>query len=146
MDIEIMMLKLHGKATKENFAALEELERRSEQSNALYPYIRMFLEMIGSEKYEIRVRGFRLLCKQARWDTEHIIDENLGVILTVLNDEKPTVVRQALAALHDLVPYKKELHEAIWEKVSAIDCFRYRDTMQGLILKDMQSLLAAIKA
>ncbi len=145
MDIEIMMAKLHGKATKENYAALVELERCSEQSNVLYPYIGMFLEMIGSEKYEIRVRGFRLLCKQARWDTEHRIDENLDAALTILDDEKPTVVRQALAALHDVIPYKKELHEAIRARVSEMDCFRYKETMQGLILKDMQALLAALE-
>ena len=133
MDIEIMMAKLYGKATKENYAALVELERCSEQSNVLYPYIGLFLEMIGSEKYEIRVRGFRLLCKQARWDVEHRIDEHLDAVLAILEDEKPTVVRQALAALHDVLPYKKELHGAIREHILKINCFRYKDTMQGLI-------------
>lgn len=145
MDIEMMLRMLNGKATKENFAALAELERCSEQSNVLYPYIRMFIEMIGSERYEIRVRGFRLLCKQAQWDTEHIIDENLDAVLTILEDEKPTVVRQALAALHGVLPYKKELHGAIRMHILGINCFRYKDTMQGLILKDMQSLLAAME-
>lgn len=145
MDIERMLAMMGGRATKENFAVLLELEQLSEQSNILYPHIREFIGMTGSEQYGIRVRGFRLLCKQARWDTEHIIDGNLDAVLEVLNDEKPTVVRQALAALHDVILYKKELHEAIRERVLAIDCFRYKDTMQGLILKDIQELLAAME-
>ena len=145
MDIETMLSMQSGKATKENYAALVELEQCSEQSNVLYPYIGMFLEMIGSEKYEIRVRGFRLLCKQARWDTEHMIDENLDAVLTILKDEKPTVVRQALAALHGVLPYKKELHGVIRAHILEINCFQYKDTMQGLILKDIQSLLAAME-
>lgn len=146
MDIEMMLMMLRGKATKENFAALEELERLSERSDVLYPHIMDFIEMTGSDQYGIRVRGFRLLCKQARWDSKHIIDENLDAALKVLHDEKPTVVRQSLAALHSLIPYKKNLHASIREHVQAIDCFRYKDSMQGLILQDMQKLLSALEA
>lgn len=29
--------------------------------------------------------------------------------------------------------------------VSEMDCFRYKETMQGLILKDMQALLVALE-
>ena len=77
--------------------------------------------MVGSEKYVIRVRGFRLLCKQAKWDTKNIINANLEIALVILNDDKPTAVRQALAALQAVVCYKKELKEIIKEKISSID-------------------------
>ena len=146
MEIEMMLIMLRGKATRENFSALEELERISEQSGVLYPYIMDFIEMTGSDQYGIRVRGFRLLCKHARWDEKLIIDENLDAALGILHDEKPTVVRQALAALHSLVPYKKNLYASIRERVQAIDCFRYQDSMQGLILQDIQKLLSALEA
>lgn len=61
--------------------------------------------------------------------------------LVILNDEKPTAVRQALAALGDVVPYKMELWDMIRERARDIDCSRYPDTMQGLIAGDIQTLL-----
>lgn len=73
----------------------------------------MFLEMIDSNKYVIRVRGFRLLCKQAKWDSENKINEKIDKILSKLDDEKPTAVRLKLKAVHDVIIYKKDLNEKI---------------------------------
>lgn len=87
MDLEAMISLLDGKATSAAFAALKELEKLSEDSNALYPYMDKFIEMTASEKYVIRVRGFRLFCKQARWDVDYKINENINLALKILNDE-----------------------------------------------------------
>ena len=102
--------------------------------------------MISSEKYVIRVRGFRLFCKQARWDREFIIDENFDAALHILSDEKPTAVRQALAALSDIVRYKPDLREVVKKAVSDINYLRYKDTMHSLIAKDIQGVLDLIRA
>lgn len=145
MNIEDKVSMLEEKDTSEAFAVLKELEKISEDSNILYPYMDKFIEMAGSPKYVIRVRGFRLFCKQARWDIEYKIDENITTALKILNDEKPTAVRQALAALKDVVIYKKEMAEYVKEKVLAIDYLKYRDTMHNLIAKDIRELLSAMK-
>ena len=97
--------------------------------------------MLNSEKYVIRVRGFRLLCKQAKWDKDNKIDRAIEEILNAISDEKPTAVRQALQYLEYMVPYKKNLNERMKQKVLSIDCSLFKDTMQPLIEKDIQSLV-----
>ena len=77
MDIELMLAELKDKDTSKAFKNLQKLELLSDSSDILYPYISVFIEMTASEKYVIRVRGFRLLCKQAKWDSKNIINKNL---------------------------------------------------------------------
>ena len=53
--------------------------------------------------------------------------------------------RQALAALQDVVPYKRELWTLIRQWAEAIDVTRYKDTMWGLLEKDVRELLNGMK-
>ena len=53
--------------------------------------------------------------------------------------------RQALAALQDVVPYKRELWPLIRQWAEAIDVTRYKDTMWGLLEKDVRELLNGMK-
>lgn len=141
MDLDNMLSNLESKDTTQAFESLKELEKLSDESKVLYAYMDRFIKMISSEQYVIRVRGFRLFCKQAKWDIDKIIDKNLNNVLTILDDDKPTAVRQALAALHDVVLYKKELKSEIENRILMIDYHRYKDTMHSLITKDIQSLM-----
>lgn len=144
MDLTAKLAALEGKDTALAYQTLQELEALSEESDALYAYTGHFIDMIGSRRYAVRVRGIRLLCKQAKWDTERQIDQNFERVLAILEDEKPTAVRQALAALRELAPYKRELCGMLCRRVLAIDCGRYQETMQGLIAKDVQALVDEI--
>jgi hypothetical protein len=144
MNIENMISALYEKDTKEAYQVLLELEKRSEENNSLYNYIDMFFEMIQSEKYIIRVRAYRLLCKQAKWDTENKIDHMIDKMLIEIEDEKQTAIRQKLKALEDVAKHKTELHQKITQKITSIDCLKYRDTMQSLIAKDIKNLFAII--
>jgi len=141
MDMELLLSLLQSRDTKQAYGTLLELEQLSAASDALYPYTARFAEMVGSRQYAVRVRGFRLLCKQARWDTENVVDQYIEQALVILNDEKPTAVRQALAALLDVVPYKRALWGLIQERVQNIDYAHYKDTVRGLIAGDAQRLL-----
>ena len=47
-----------------------ELEQQSNASGELYSEFPLFLEMLDSPNAFVRVRGFRLLCSQAKWDTD----------------------------------------------------------------------------
>ena len=69
------------------------------------------------------------------------MDRNLDRALTILEDEKPTAVRQALAALEELAPYKKTLWPVIRQRLEAMDPGRYKDTMAPLIEQDIRQLL-----
>lgn len=141
MDLDLMLSLLQSRDTKRAYGLLLELEQLSEKSDELYPCTACFAEMVDSSNYAVRVRGFRLFCKQARWDTENIVDQYMGAALAILHDEKPTAVRQALAALRDVVPYKRDLWDMIRQQALDIDCLRYPDTMRSLIAKDVRALL-----
>ena len=143
LEARIQMLKDKNNSVAYN--ALQELERISDETGALYGYTGEFADMIGSENYGVRVRGFRLFCKQAKWDKDNVIDENIDVALHILKDDKPTAVRQALAALTDVVRYKPDLRESVRRAVSDINYLRYKDTMHSLIAKDIQEVLELIQ-
>jgi hypothetical protein len=144
MDINIMIKSLYSKDTSEAYKILLELEQISEKENFLYNYFDEFVQMIDNEKYDIRVRGYRLLCKQAKWDKGNKINKIIDKILLEIEDEKPIAVRMKLKALEDIVLNKKELNGKIKKKILEMDCSKYKDTMQPLILKDTENILSLI--
>ena len=146
MKPDILLSVLTAKDTKQAYGAFLELERLSEETDDLYPFTGQFAEMVSDEAWAVRCRGFRLFCKQARWDADGVIDRHLDRVLEILEDEKPTAVRQALAALLDVVPYKQELWPVIRGRLEIMDLSRYKDSMAPLIQKDIQTLLDAMQA
>lgn len=145
MDTEFLLSMLAAKDTKQAYGALLELEHISEESNNLYPCTERFADMVSDQAWAVRCRGFRLFCRQVRWDEDGVIDRCLDQALAILEDEKPTAVRQALAALLDVVSYKRELWPSIRERVEALDTTRYKDSMAPLIEKDIRRLLDAMQ-
>ena len=146
MELDILLSTLTAKDTKQAYGAFLELERLSEETDDLYPFTERFAEMVSDRAWAVRCRGFRLFCKQARWDDTGVIDRHLDRALAILEDEKPTAVRQALAALLDVVPYKRALWQTIRQRVEAMDLTRYKDSMAPLIAQDIQTLLNAMQA
>ena len=145
MELDILLSLLTAKDTKQSYGAFLELERLSEESDDLYPYRERFADMVSDRAWAVRCRGFRLFCKQARWDTDGVIDCCLDRALAILEDEKPTAVRQALAALLDVVPHKPELWPVIRVRLETMNLSRYKDSMAPLIQKDMETLLNAMQ-
>ena len=60
--------------------------------------------------------------------------------LSILDDEKPTAVRQCLAALHNVVLYQPKLSEFIEIKLDQMDLSKYKDSRSPLIQKDIDEL------
>lgn len=145
MVVEEKIELLFDKDTSVAYKNLLELESLSEKENTLYDYLDTFLEMINSDKYVLRVRGYRLLCKQAKWDTENKINNAIDKILLKVEDIKPTAVRQNIKALQDIIVAKKELGDKIRNKLLEIDTFKHKDTMQLLIQKDIEETIALIR-
>ena len=146
MKPDSLLAVLTQKDTKQAYGTLLELERISEETHDLYPFTEQFTEMVADKAWAIRCRGFRLFCKQARWDTDGVIDRHLDRALSILEDEKPTAVRQALAALLDVVPYKRALWPTIRKQLESMDLTHYKDSMAPLIQKDIQRLLDTMQA
>ena len=131
---------LQNKNDVEAHQLLLQMEKQSMESNEWYEYFEDFTELLKSKSSFVRVRGFRLACAQAKWDTENYIEKNLETLLIMLDDEKPTAVRQCLEALHIVVLYKPNLIEKIEHKLIDMDLSKYKDSMRPLIEKDMEEL------
>lgn len=128
------------KDVKKAYSVLIELEKTSEVSNILYPYTNIFVNMMQSNNYYVKVRGFRLFCMQSRWDDNRIIDKNIDLALDILNEERPTIIRQALEYLREIAIYKGELKAKILGKIDNLDITKFKDSMKDLINKDIVKL------
>lgn len=144
MVIEEKIELLYDKDTSVSYKNLLELESLSERENTLYNYFDIFLKMIDSEKYVLRVRGYKLLCKQAKWDTENKINSSIDKLLSQVEDVKPTAVRQNIKALQDIIIAKKELRDKIRKRLLEINISKYKDTMGPLIQKDIEEAIKLI--
>lgn len=142
-----LLATLTGSDNRQAYAALQDLEAISRKSDQLLVKMPVFAEMVTSKRSFVRVRGFRLLCQQAKWDQEGELDCLLPVALAILADSKPTVLRQALAALHEVVKVKPQLRQLIVQQTAAIDCSKFnQETMAPLIEKDIAELQQEIVA
>lgn len=142
-----LLTTLTGSDNRQAYAALQDLEAISRKSDQLLAKIPVFAEMVTSKRSFVRVRGFRLLCQQAKWDQEGELDCLLPVALAILADSKPTVLRQVLAALHEVVKAKPQLRQLIVQQTAAIDCSKFnQETMAPLIEKDIAELQQLIVA
>ena len=132
---------LCAKDTKSSYSLFLQLERQAGEDPALFQGYPLYLEMLKSNSSYLRVRGFRMLCAAAKWDSSGIIRENLPQILAQLQDEKPTAVRQCLKALPELAAGRPELTEQICERVRGLDLSGYKNSMQPLIRRDAEAFL-----
>lgn len=136
---------LKNSNSKEAYELLLELEKQAAESDILYGYFDDFVKLTNDESSYVRIRGFRLVCAQAQWDTENKLGKNINALLCMLSDVKPIAVRQCLAALHSVVLYKPELTNSIIEQLQRLDLSKYKDSMAPLIEKDIEELLKVME-
>ena len=132
---------LYNKDNNSAYKTLLDLEVITIESNELYSYFDLLLKMLNDERTFIRVRGFRLICCLAKWDTENKINDNIDIILKELEDEKGTSVRQCLEKLNQILIYKNELTNIIASKLRNLELSKYKESMQSLIKKDLENIL-----
>lgn len=122
------------------YAATKRIAAESEFSDKYYKYIPEFVELLDHKKSYIRTRAMILCCSLARWDNEGIIAKYLPQMLKLIHDEKPTVVRQSLNALKEIVVFRPELAETIASEFEKINLSEYKESVTGLIQKDIDEL------
>jgi len=89
---------LQDRDDKKAYALAKEIAARSAESDEYYAYFDKFIGLLSSERAYVRTRGFYLACSQARWDKYGKLAGAMNSMLALLHDEKPTVVRQCIAA------------------------------------------------
>lgn len=117
----------------------------SEQSNKVYKYFDVFVNMLHNSNSYIRMRGFLLISVNAKWDEDYRIDEIIDEYLKCIRDVKPIIVRQCIKTLPTLAGHKPELKDEIINALHRIDVSIYADSMQSLVYKDIRESLAKIE-
>lgn len=142
MNIEENIKNLYNKDPNLAYKSLLELELVSTESDILYNYFDMFLELINSnDTYKI-IRGFRLICSITKYDNLNKINNNIDNILKVFDSSNGVIIRQCLKYINQILLYKIELNGVIENKLRSIDISKYNDSLQSLIKKDIDYIIS----
>lgn len=137
-----IIARLKNKDDKVAYEYAKQLGKESASSDKYLVMIPEFAAMLDDKSSYVRTRAFCLICNQARWAKDGQIEAIFERMSNLLIDDKPTVVRQCLGALHEVAIYRPELCEKISQALSRIDLSKYKDSMSPLIEKDKQELIS----
>ena len=127
------------------YKALQELQKESEETDCVYPFIDRLSDMLDSENSYIRTRGLTLLAYNAKWDKEYKVDEIIDEYLKHITDVKPITARQCIKLLPIIAKHKPELKNDILSALNKANISIYDYSMQPLVYKDIQKALKEIK-
>lgn len=144
VNIAEMFELLFDKNNNVAYKALQELQKESEKTNCIYPYMDRLIDMLDSDNSYIRTRGLVLLAYNAKWDKDYKIDEVIDKYLKHITDLKPITARQCIKMLPIIAKYKPELKTDILSALHYAN-ISYGDSMQSLVYKDIQKALQEIQ-
>lgn len=143
--MEPILLELTNPDDKQAYQRTKEIAATCVTSNIYYKDLELFASLLDHEKSYVRTRAFILCCSLARWDSEHKLDAILPDLLKCFHDPKPTVVRQSLNAILELLVYRPQYKDAIKKEVESICLSSYKDSMIPLLQKDCSKVLELIQ-
>lgn len=127
------------------YKALQELQKESEETDCVYPFIDRLSDMLDSDNSYIRTRGLTLLAYNEKWDKEYKVDEIIDEYLKHITDVKPITARQCIKLLPIIAKHKPELKNDILSALNKANISIYDYSMQPLVYKDIQKALKKIK-
>ncbi len=127
------------------YKAFQELQKESEETDCVYPFIDRLSDMLDSDNSYIRTRGLTLLAYNAKWDKEYKVDEIIDEYLKHITDVKPITARQCIKLLPIIAKHKPELKNDILSALNKVNISIYDYSMQPLVYKDIQKALKEIK-
>ena len=104
--MEEILRKLTDKNDKTAYEFAKQLGVESSESDKYLAMIPSFAELLQDKSSYVRTRAFILICNQARWANNGQLAAVFDQMCLLLNDPKPTVVRQCLSALHEVVLFR----------------------------------------
>lgn len=136
---------LFDKSNNVAYKVLQLLQKESEESDHVYPYIDRLDDMLENDNSYIRTRGLTLIAYNAKWEKDNKIDEIIDRYLTHITDVKPITARQCIKLLPTIAKHKPELKNDIISALGKADPSFYDDSMQLLVYKDIQRTLKEIQ-
>lgn len=143
--IKDLVERLTSRDNNEAYASCKLLCETATTNPDVAAFIGEFIAMLDAPNAYARTRGFLLLVACARWDSAGRIEEAFDRMAACLHDSKPTVVRQCIKALPELVLVKPHLAARVMAELAGIDPGAYRESMQPLIATDVAEALEAIR-
>ena len=138
--MEDIIARLTAKDDKAAYEFAKTIGAESAESDLYLSLIPQFADLLTHKSSFVRARAFILICNQARWASDGQFEAVFDQMSPLLNDPKPTVVRQCLAALREVVLFRSEMMEKIEKAIDEIDLTKYKDSMAPLIQKDIDEL------
>lgn len=145
-DIAATFELLFDKNNNIAYKALQELQKISEETDKVYPYMDRLGGMMDSDNSYIRTRGLTLLAWNAKWGRDHKIDEIIDSYLKHITDAKPITARQCIKLLPMIAKSKPDLKDDILLALQKADVSIYADSMQPLVYKDIQKALKEMQS
>lgn len=140
-----VIARLKDKDDKAAYEYAKQMGMESAESDKYLNMIPEFADMLSDKSSYVRTRGFCLICNQARWADAGQIEAIFDEMSELLYDDKGTVVRQCLGALHEVALYRPEMIDKMYQAVIKIDTRKYKDSMSPLIEKDRKELLKILE-
>ena len=144
-NIEETFELLFDKNNNVAYKAFQELQKESEETDCVYPFIDRLSDMLDSDNSYIRTRGLTLLAYNAKWDKEYKVDEIIHEYLKHITDVKTITARQCIKLLPIIAKHKPELKNDILSALNKANISIYDYSMQPLVYKDIQKALKEIK-
>lgn len=145
VNVEETFELLFDKKNTVAYKALQDLQRKSEETDCVYAYMDRLGDMLDSDNSYIRTRGLTLIAYNARWDRNNMIDEIIDGYLKHITDVKPITARQCIKLLPMIAKDKPELRNDICSALERADISFYDGSMQPLVYKDIQKALKEIQ-
>jgi hypothetical protein len=136
---------LFNKNNNVAYKALQTLQKQSEETDCVYPYMDRLSDMLDSDNSYIRTRRLTLLAYNAKWDKDYKIDEVIDKYLKHITDVKLITARQCIKLLPIIAKHKPKLKSDILSKLHKADISIYEDSMQSLVYNDIQKSLKVIQ-
>lgn len=144
MNIAETVERLLDRNHRAAYQALQELQQASAATEAVYPYMARFIDMLDSDNSYVRTRGLTLLACNAKWDRENRLDAVMNRYLEHITDEKPITARQCVKLLPMVAREKPDLKETILAALQQADLSGYDSSMRALMERDVQKALEEI--
>ena len=143
--MEDIIYEITDKDDKKAYARTKAIAAASEFSPEYYSCLESFASLLNDKKSYIRTRAFILCCSLARWDDGGKLKQLLPELMVLFHDTKPTVARQCLNAVKEIVVFRPELSKTIDAELEQIDLSGYKDSMANLIRADIAELRELIE-
>lgn len=145
LHVEETFALLFDKNNNTAYKALRDLQKESEKTDQVYPYMDKLSAMLDSENSYIRTRGLTLLAYNVKWDKENKIVGILDKYLEHIMDAKPITARQCIKLLPMIAKNKPELREGILSALLHADISIYDSSMRPLVYRDIQRAIKEIQ-